>query len=169
MPSVRKIAFPSESRLQARIAQATYLDAWEADLRDPTLTATEIAARAQGVTPAWVEGLLALRDMIVRPLGLKTVGRLGARHPPGAKGYSVGDRFSIFTIESLDADELVLGIDDRHLDVRISYLRRGGPGRSTYVVSALVQTHNLLGRLYMIPVGRFHPFLVAMMMRRLSI
>lgn len=169
MPSVRKIAFPAESRLQARIATATYLDAWETDLHDPDLTAVQIAERAQGATPAWAEALLGLRDAIVGPLGLKTVGRLQARHPAGAEGYRAGDRFSIFTIEAIDADELVLGIDDSHLDVRISYLRRLGPASATYAVSALVQTHNLLGRIYMIPVGRFHPFLVATMMRGRSI
>ncbi|MCI3135272.1 DUF2867 domain-containing protein [Phenylobacterium aquaticum] len=166
MPSVRKIPFPPESRLQARVATATYLDAWEAGLSDASLTAVQIAERAQGTTPAWAEGLLRLRDRIVGPLGLKTVGRIKARHPAGAEGYQVGDRFSIFTIEAIEADELVLVIEDSHLDVRISYLRRTGANPPTYVVSALVQTHNLLGRIYMIPVGRFHPFLVATMMRR---
>jgi hypothetical protein len=170
MPTVCKIAFPSESRLQARIATATYLDAWETELRDRGLTATEIAQQALGATPAWAEALLQLRDRIVAPLGLKVVGRLDAQHGRGDHGGpAVGDRFSIFTIESLEPDELVLGIDDSHLDVRISFLRRVTPERSTYVVSALVETHNLLGRIYMIPVGRFHPFLVASMMRGQSI
>jgi hypothetical protein len=169
MSRVAKIAFPAESRLRARVPRATYLDAWEADLRDPNLTAMEIAGRAMKATPPWVEALLRIRDGIVRPLGLKTVGRLGADHSATGAVPRIGDRFSIFRIESVDADELVLGIDDSHLDVRISYLRRRGAGRSTYVVAALVETYNLLGRIYMIPVGRFHPFLVWMMMSRLPI
>lgn len=169
MASVWKTGFPSESRLQARRPTATYLDAWETELHDRALTATEIARRALGATPAWAEALLQLRDRIVAPLGLKVVGRLDARHGGGRTSPAVGDRFSIFTIESLEPDELVLGIDDRHLDVRISFLRRMAPERPTYVVSALVRTHNLLGRIYMIPVGRFHPFLVANMMRGQSI
>lgn len=169
MAKVARIEFPRESRLQGRLPAATYHDAFEAELGEASLTPVQIATRALGATPAWVEGLLTLRDGLVGPLGLKTVGRLGAV-PKGADlPPAVGDRLSIFRIESLDDQELVLGIDDSHLDVRISFLKRPASLRPTYVVSSLVQTHNLLGRVYMIPVAPFHRLLVAMMMRGVAL
>ena len=169
MTRVTRIGFPRESRLQARLPAATYLDAFEAELEDNTLTPVQIAARALAATPSWVEGLLGLRDRLVAPLGIKTVGRLGAVRPRSAGPPAVGDRLSIFRVESLDDREVVLGIDDSHLDVRISFLKRPGSLKTTYVVGSLVQTHNLLGRVYMLPVAPFHRMLVAMMMRRVTL
>lgn len=164
MRSVRTIAFPPESRLFARLGEATYHDAYEADLDDPGLNATEIARRAFRSTPEWVEALLALRNRIVAPLGVMAVGRLGDEIDGAAEP---GERFSIFQVEVADRDELVLGIDDSHLDVRISFLKRKAAG--TYVIASWVKTHNALGRVYMLPVGRVHKAIVRLMMRGLEI
>jgi hypothetical protein len=38
-----------------------------------------------------------------------------------------------------------------------------------YVVSTVVHVHNLLGRVYMAPVGRIHPFVVRSMMGRAEV
>ena len=166
MRSVRTIAFPPESRLAARLREASYVDAYEADLADPSLTPLQIARAAFRGTPEWVEALLALRDRMVGPLGLKQVGRLGARvEAAGAPGEAL----SIFRIESVDEAELVLGVDDSHLDVRISFLKRVGNGPATYVIGSWVKTHNTLGRLYMLPVGRAHKAIVRLMMRGLAV
>jgi hypothetical protein len=37
------------------------------------------------------------------------------------------------------------------------------------VVSTVVHVHNWLGRIYMVPVGRIHPFVVRAMMRRTAV
>ena len=71
--NVRRVAFPAESQLHGRLGEAFYLDAFETDLRDTALTAAQIARRALAGTPGWVEGMLRLRDALVRPLGIKTV------------------------------------------------------------------------------------------------
>jgi hypothetical protein len=165
--SVRRIAFPAESHLHARVGEAYYQDAFEADLRDASLTAAQIARRAFGSTPKWVEAMLGLRNRIVRPLGLKTVGRLKGQIDP--RPMALGDAFSIFTVRSLDPLEIVLGIDDSHLDVRISILKRLGGAAPTYVIASWVKTHNALGRLYMLPVAPFHRVIVAAMMRGVAI
>ena len=86
-----------------------------------------------------------------------------------AGDYRTGDRLGIFSIFSTAPDELVLGIDDRHLDVRVSVLKQGGGGRPSYVISTVVKVHNWLGRAYMLPVGRIHPLVVKAMMRRAAV
>lgn len=78
---------------------------------------------------------------------------------------AVGDAFSIFRVVFVDSSELVLGIDDTHLDVRMSFLKRLTDSRASYVVSSWVKTHNVLGRVYMLPVAPVHRLLVSLMMR----
>ncbi len=165
MARVRKIAFPTESRLHPSLDQAFYSDAFETDLADTRLTSSEIAARAFASTPAWVDGLVRLRDRIVSLFGLKTVGRLKlASHGWVSSTPSVGDPFSIFQVVSVDDAELVLGIDDTHLDVRLSFLKRLHGPRASYVVGSWVKTHNRLGRVYMLAVAPVHRLLVRLMM-----
>jgi hypothetical protein len=166
---VRKVAFPPESRLHADLPAAYFHDAWETALGDPRLAPVKIAERALAATPGWVEALLRLRNALVRPLGVRAVEALGARNLRPARGWAPGDRLSVFRIESLDDAELVMGIDDSHLDVRISFLVRRAGERSTYVVSSWVKTHNLVGKAYMWPVAPFHAWIVIGMMRRVRV
>ena len=167
MRQVTKIAFPAESRLHARLGEASFHDAFETELADASLSAIEIALRVLAATPAWVEALVHVRNRAVALVGLKDVGALGAIDGRPAVAYGVGDRLSLFKILSISPDELVLGIDDRHLDVRVSFLKRQKGERSAYAISSWVKTHNALGRLYMIPVGRIHPIIVRTAMREL--
>ncbi|WP_315766328.1 MULTISPECIES: DUF2867 domain-containing protein [unclassified Bradyrhizobium] len=166
MPKARKVAFPVESQLHRNLDQAFYSDAFETDLVDASLTPVAIATRALASTPGWVEGLVELRDRIVSLFRLKQVGRL--KLAGGARSLSepaVGDAFSIFRVVFVDSSELVLGIDDTHLDVRMSFLKRLTDSRASYVVSSWVKTHNVLGRVYMLPVAPVHRLLVSLMMR----
>jgi hypothetical protein len=80
--------------------------------------------------------------------------------------YRIGDLLGIFTIMGQTQDELLLGIDDSHLHVRVSVLKPSGQSSLNYVVSTVVHVHNWLGRIYMVPVGRIHPFVVGAMMRQ---
>ncbi len=111
---------------------------------------------------------MALRNVIVRQIGLKDVGPMMALTDKPAQDYRVGDRLGIFSITGSTASELLLGIDDRHLDVRVSVLKQGGV-RPSLVISTVVKVHNWLGRAYMAPVGRIHPLVVKALMRRADV
>ncbi len=167
--SVARIAFPAESRLGGELRGTDYHDAFEAELTDPGVTPAEIFSRLLRATPAWVELLVGLRDRIVSVLGLKQVGELAGTGTPAPTTYKPGDRLSIFTVRTVDDTEIVVGIDDTHLDVRMSCLKRLSGGRPVYVLATLVRTHNRLGRLYMLPVGPFHRLIVRIGMRRLEV
>jgi hypothetical protein len=169
MGRVRKVEFPSESRLSADLPAAYFHDAWEAGLHDAGLSPVEIAERVLAVTPGWAEALLRLRNALVKPFGVRAATALSARGPRPAGGWKPGDRFSIFRIESLDDAELVMGIDDVHLDVRISFLVRRAGAAPSYVVSSWVKTHNWVGRIYMWPVAPFHALIVNSMMRAVEL
>jgi Transposase IS116/IS110/IS902 family/Protein of unknown function (DUF2867) len=54
-----------------------------------------------------------------------------------AETYQLGDRVGIFSILEKTETELLLGIDDRHLDVRVSILKSNQGALHTYVVSTV--------------------------------
>ena len=169
MRTVTAAEVPEESALRASLADAHFFDAYRAALDDPGLTPVEIFLRSAGTTPAWITRLMALRNSIVRRLGLKDVGPMTVLADKPAGDYRIGDQLGIFSIFSSTPDELLLGIDDRHLDVRVSVLKQGGGGRPSYVISTVVKVHNWLGRAYMLPVGRIDPLVVKAMMRRAAV
>ena len=113
--------------------------------------------------------MLSIRNRTVAPFGIRDAGQLGAIDDRPASTYAVGDPFGVFRILAIGDDELVVGADDSHLDVRIAFLKRERNGRGAYVLASWVHTHNALGRLYMIPVGRIHPIVVKAGMRALAL
>ena len=168
MTKVTETTVPDDSALQPWLAGADFYDAYEAPLITATLSPTEIFLRASRTTPRWVEGLMAIRNRIVRLFGLKDVGAMKtATRSPDT--YQVGDRLGIFSIFGKTENELLLGIDDSHLDVRVSLLKSQRDGVPHYVLSTVVKVHNLLGRVYMAPVGRIHPLVVRSMMARAEV
>lgn len=165
MSSVTRTDVPTESALQPMLAEANFYDAYTAPLNEATLTPVEIFLRTAAATPPWVSRLMSIRNRIVRQLGLKDVGAMDNVAGKPADTYRIGDRIGIFSIFGITENELLLGIDDRHLDVRVSILNpRDGSKR--YTVSTVVRVHNRLGHLYMAPVGRIHPIVVKALMRR---
>jgi len=165
MPAIIAGDFPVRSLLTPWLQTATFHDTFEAELSEPGLSPIEIFQRASHATPLWAARLMAIRNRAVRLVGLKDVGALAERFDRPAATYQIGDRLGIFTLMARTDDEIVLGIDDRHLDVRVSVLKFAHGGAARYAMSTAVKTHNLLGRLYMIPVGRIHPIIVRALMR----
>jgi len=165
---------PRDSALQALLQEAHFADAYRGDLQRAELSPAEIFQRAFRATPVWVSALLALRNRMVRLVGLKDVGRFDASPARHADDVGIGDRLGIFHVLGKTEREIVLGIDDRHLDVRVSVFKEGSVagGRqvpaapAAYVLSTVVRVHNRLGHLYMLPVGRIHPLVVRALMRR---
>ncbi|UTD29482.1 DUF2867 domain-containing protein [Bradyrhizobium sp. WD16] len=155
---------PEGSALAAFAAGADFRDSYAAPLHESDLSPVGLALRLMSSSPNWVSRLMDLRNALVRPFGIKDTGRLSARTDRPADAYKIGDQLGIFRIFDIGAREIVLGIDDRHLDVRVSVMTASGPAR--YIVTTTVTIHNLLGRLYMVPVGRIHPFVVRAQMRR---
>lgn len=176
-PTITVTDIPAGSALRAGLERADFWDAYEAPLRDPALTPLEIALKSFGTTPGWVSALMALRNGLVRLVGLKSVGAIRVSGGKPAAAYRVGDRLGIFTIRAMDEREILMGIDDRHLNVQVSIVKpiinpiiktmaQSGQDAPRYVVSTMVHIHNALGRLYMLPVGRIHPLVVRAVMRR---
>ena len=104
--------------------------------------------------------LLALRDLFVAPLGLRT-SRQARRCTPDER------RIFIFRVLEQHARELIVGGEDRHLLFRMTVLvRPAGEQDRELVVGSVVHCRNRLGRIYLAAIRPFHVFVVRAFLTR---
>ncbi|MCW5623645.1 MAG: DUF2867 domain-containing protein [Burkholderiales bacterium] len=162
---VTPVTLPPESTI-ARAYESTHLaDAYSVDLPAGASTDPEQLARfIFSQQPAWINGLMTVRDSLVAAFGIKT-----AKHLASLGAEDRTGRVGIFKIYSRSKTEIVLGEDDKHLDFRLSVFcanRAALPGRSRLVLSTVVHCHNRLGRMYILLIAPFHRLVVQSSLRR---
>ncbi len=143
------------------LAGATFADAFSIDVAGRDMDAQTAAERVFAAAPAWVNRLLWLRDVLVRPLGLKGTGDERLR---------AADYIGFFPCLSRTPACIVMGFDDAHLDFRVAVDVAGidgVDGMSRVTATTLVRPHNLFGRAYLACVMPFHKLIVPAMLRRL--
>jgi hypothetical protein len=139
------------------LAGAQFIDAFSLEFDGRTLDAREAAERMFARSPAWIDALLRVRNMIVAPFGLKT-SAASETQPRGMIG--------IFPVLSETPDRLVAGFNDRHLDFRVVVDVATFPESQQVTATTLVLTHNRLGRAYLAIILPFHRLIVPAMMRQ---
>jgi hypothetical protein len=165
MMKVSACAIPPQSRLHTRLAGAYFHDAHCVDNPYPERSALALWMQTLGRTPAWVDTAMRARNAIVKRLGLKDLGVLShidSKRP--LQDYCVGERVGIFTVLHISEDEVVMGDDDRHLDVQVSLLKTA---EHQVVVSTVVHIHNALGRVYMFFVAPAHRIIAPRVLARI--
>lgn len=159
------VALPAQSGVTRAYASVQLADAFAIRLPASASSDPELLARFLfSQQPAWVGGLMLVRDAIVARLGLKT-GRQLATPASAPRARRVG----IFRIYSTSGDEIILGEDDKHLDFRVSVMCSAAtaPHASRQLtVSTVVHCHNLLGRAYILVVAPIHRRVVGASLRR---
>jgi len=168
MMSLQKIPVPAASVLAASLHDADFADCYLLPDPQPARSVFQSYLELSALTPGWMNALMAMRNRVVRLVGLKHLGSLPPQDggkPAGA--YRLGERVGIFTLEQLHADEVVVGDNDKHLHVRLSLLRQRQPDGSTRLaLSTVVHEHNRLGRIYMWVVGPAHSLIVPLMLKQ---
>lgn len=154
----KDFVYPSNGALRRYHADGDFLDGQWVPLPHPAPDAAELTIATFFNMPGWVKGLLAFRDSLVRPLGLKTGGSEDLR-PPTREEILDFSYSGIFAVHSADDDEVILGTDDRHLDFRVSILR--SVPDDLVAISTWVRPHNIAGRAYLAAVYPFHRIIVA--------
>lgn len=136
---------------------AQFIDAFSVTVDGTHLDARIAAERMFSRSPRWVELLLVLRDVLVRPFGLTTTKQ--------ARRMS-GNRVGLFPVLSETPQRLVAGFDDDHLDFRsvIDVMTAADSQRIT--ATTVVLTHNRLGRAYLTIIAPFHRLIVRSALRR---
>ncbi len=101
------------------------------------------------------------RDAISSLFGVKRIGGFsGARR----ETVNAGEQLDFFLVEHSAPDILILTERDRHLDVMICLSITD----CVFTITSSVVTHNVFGRIYMLPVGLAHKLIVNSDLRRLK-
>jgi hypothetical protein len=141
------------------LAGADFADAFRITIAGRTLDARQAAERMMGRSPRWVERLLAIRNALVAPFGLKT---------SEAGESTTGDAIGIFPVLSQTPDRLVAGFDDHHLDFRVVVDVSACGDAQQVTATTLVRTNNWLGRVYLAVILPFHRLVVRALLRQVA-
>ena len=143
----------------ALLAGAQFVDAYSIAIEGAALDARQAAEKMLARAPRWIGALLALRNFLVAPFGLKT----SAPDEPGAR-----DTIGIFPVVDQTPDRLVAGLNDKHLDFRLVVDVTSAGHTQRVTATTLVLTHNLLGRTYLAMIRPFHRLVVPAMLRQVA-
>lgn len=141
-----------------------YWDAFEVEPPGGTFGDVDSLTHACSTLPPWVQVLMSLRNRLVRRFGLKTELEHGVQQAAHGARIEPGDSAGIFKVLARSADEILMGLDDRHLDFRFSLLLRGAESQ-TATATTLVHFHNVWGRLYFFFVKPVHRLIIPAMLR----
>lgn len=151
---MRRTTPPPESVVAGWYENASLLDSYSIDLRSSNQDSMRVlATRTVGDPPAWIKALVAVRDVVVTPFGVKTSGEVRASR-------AGNDRVDFFPVQWEGPDEIVLGEDDRHLDFRLSLLRRKSPTGTQLIATTVVRSRNAFGLTYLTVIRPFHHLVV---------
>lgn len=119
-----------------------------------------------GASPAWLDGLMALRNRAVQRLGLKTGPMPPAPADPAQLDLRVGQALGLFRILHTAPGLAVIGEDDRHLDFRIVMATHATTHQ--LAIGTWVRPHNALGWAYLATVWPAHWAISKVMVRRVA-
>jgi hypothetical protein len=155
--NIKKIEVPQDAMNSYEFAPLDYADAFRVKLpEDLSLSMTEMAYHVFGEMtsyPVYVQLLLKLRDLMVKPFGLYT-----ASDTEEITDHSDWNGF--FRIYQTSKNEIIIGGDDKHLDVRVSLLKTIQDDKPFLTVSTFVRLNNLLGKVYFTIIKPFHKIIV---------
>ena len=163
---------PAQSRIALLVPDSYFHDSWSISAGDPRLSAMGQFLKAFSSTPAWVNACMSLRNRAAAMVGLKNLGAFDQINKSKPEcDYKPDDRVGIFTLIANTFDEVLLGDKDKHLDVTLSIHRAfdANAGAVVVTVTTVVHVHNLLGRLYMLPVVPMHRIIAPSVLRAVAL
>jgi hypothetical protein len=160
--AVTSVPLPPGSRATSFYRAPNLADAFAVRLPDRATRDPEALARFMLANQApWVAKLIWLRDRIVSVFGIKTSSQLQNAHDQGSVR-----RISFFRVYAQDANEILLGEDDSHLDFRLTVRCEPIDGATHVVATTVVQCHNAIGRIYLLVIAPFHRIVVRSALQR---
>ena len=158
---------PENSEIQNIANDAYFKDSWSIQSIYPELSAFQQFIKLFTHTPKWIDYCMQLRNKIVKHLGLKDLGSFSKIDPnKGEASYDLGDRIGIFTLIQKYKNEIIVGDDDKHLNVILSIHKNEITNIIT--VTTVVHVKNWLGRIYMLFVKPMHKIIAPSTLKSLG-
>ena len=99
--------------------------------------------------PKWIDRLLSLRNKLVKPLNLKTDGKL------------------INMVQDRAENEIIIGKQDRHLSFYCSlWCSHKKNNKQVLKITTVVKYNNFIGRLYFFIIRPFHKIIIYSILKR---
>lgn len=112
--------------------------------------------------PKWLSSLFRLRDLIVKPFGLK--GGEEKNTNKIEQCIRSGSTYNFISIPEKSENETVLCLNDKHLKAHLSvYMEQPIENKQKVSIITLVQFHNWLGYAYFYTIYPFHHIVVKKM------
>ena len=169
-PMIKSVPLSGSSLMHQYSQKIDYLDCYQVEIRtQEDLSVDQIATRFFSYSPGWVKGLLRLRNLLMKPFGVKG-GDLQNKQVP-LPSFKPGDKAVIFTVISRNKEEIVAGEPDKHLDfwTSVRWEKPSSTGQPGYFYSAtLVHYNNGGGRLYFFLIKPFHQLIIKTLMKNLA-
>jgi hypothetical protein len=161
------VDLPKESLIYKLTKQSDYSDAFQASFfSEQPIEIKNCFSELFFKYPKWIEMLMKIRKILVRPFNLKT-----GVNPHYQSDYQpdLKKGFTLSAFEVLDCtnQEILLEIKDRHLDAYISVLLLQIHKRYEVTLSTKVKYNNRLGRIYFFIIKPFHMIVVSAMLQNM--
>jgi hypothetical protein len=161
--TIAAVALPQPSLIQGALVPIDYVDAFSVEVPAGTFDDVDTLARACTSLPRWVDRLMWLRNRVVSRFGLQ----VSHADVPRDHGGTIrpGTAVGIFLVLARSDDELLMGLDDKHLDFRFSLLMESSGQRERAIATTTVKFNNTWGRLYFTFVKPFHRLIIPALLR----
>jgi len=160
---IRKAKIPADSLIKNYLP-ANHADTFVGNLTNAdNITADDIQVEFWTKNPKWLESLYKLRDIIVKPFGLKGGEERDVQMLEECIRKGIDYRF--VSIPAKSENETVLCLNDKHLKAYISvYLENAENDNKLVYATTVVHFHNKLGYLYFNVIRPFHYIVVKKML-----
>jgi hypothetical protein len=140
---------PENSLISTGFGRTDYCDSYR--IVKPTNDTPEQIAVQLFTLPAWVGGLLNIRNWAVRPFGLKT-------------DKNIKRTDTLFPVIAQNENEILMEIMDKHLNFRVSVLI--DREKSYICITTIVHYNNCFGKIYFLFVKPFHKVIVRSIIKK---
>jgi len=164
-----EINFPEKSLLFNNYKKYHYTDCFQGAFvsKGKVFTPTEVANVFFLSIPKFAQIMLRVRNKAVSLLGLKASGDTDKIKELNAFDYKKNDQLGNLNVFDINSDELVFGMDDKHLDFKASLLLEQTESDKQKIIriSTAVLYHNRLGHFYFFLIKPFHRIIMKLMLK----
>jgi hypothetical protein len=162
---VKKITFPQDSIFKRIPVRYHYSDSYSIETSYTGVSPEVFGKNFFTGFPAWVDFLLKIRHVLVKPFGLLS--------DDGNKlhvfqSVQIGNKFSFCKIIDFNSTELLLYAPDKHLDIWLSFFVENKGARQKLTITTVVKFNIFFGRVYFLFIKPFHKLIIISKMKSLS-
>jgi Protein of unknown function (DUF2867) len=173
---IEKVPFPRNSMIRDSFPVIDYSDCFRSKfITDFDIRLEHCIQSFLFNTPKWSVALMKLRNLLVKPFGLKTGTDQDKKNIPVMINLAKGDKIAFFEVIACFDDEVLLYITDKHMDACLSVMLKK-PDHGTYLhnakneyqvfVTTAVKFKNTFGHIYFFFIKPFHTLLMRNMIYR---